>query len=77
MMLFKKVRVVHDPIRRHYSVEYKRGLFTPWSHDSWVNYWCHEQGGPSHARPLSEEEAKNVAIKRAQSLAEQEVIWSA
>ncbi len=76
MMLFKKVRVVHDPLNRQYIVQIKNRIFDSWTPDSWVQYWSHEQGGPSHARPLSEEDAKSTAIKRAERLSQQEVIWS-
>ncbi len=75
-MLFKKARVIHDPVHRQYIVEIKRHMFSSWRQDSWVQYWSYEHGGPSHARPLSEEDAKNTAIKRAERLSRQEVIWS-
>ena len=70
--LFKKVRVIHNPHRSEFVIEYKTWFI--WNHDRSFCYY--EQGRtPYGAKLWNKDEAQKLAIERAEELLEKHVIF--
>lgn len=75
---FSKVRITHNVPRSFYLVQYREGILwflSDWRDDYRYNYWTQESGGASHGRPLSQEQAYNHAVDRAECIANTYIIW--
>jgi hypothetical protein len=70
--LYKKVRVIHNPHRAEFVIEYKTWFI--WNHDRKFMYY--EQGkNPGFDKVFSKDEAQKLAIERAEELLEKHVIF--
>ena len=71
--LFRKVRVIHKPKDCSYEIYYKSGFLFPWK------YQCHWRyvldWKPSSLGEYNQEQARELAIKRAKEMAEHTIEW--
>ena len=70
--LYNKARVVHDPHRRTYTVEFKERFSFRWRQDCTYSYYEKE---PSHNNTLDQKKASQLAKDRVDQLIDKAIIY--